>query len=293
MINKTVVNIAGVLMIYLVSNFSAQAQTGPNGYNPNSVRGVKKLRPIFGKPIFEADVMYRTTVWRKINLQEKQNQPFFSRDREITQVIIDAVRAKKLQPYEFNSSPTSDGVSSPMEYDYFLSKLSYYDEAVGDTADFRATDLYLIELKEDLIFDRRTSRMKHDIQSITLVIPQGANAASQLADVRLATFKYQDLYAYFKEVYEASQTKGIFEAVRACWYNPENPRRHMSLGDALELRLFSSRIIKVSNPADDSIITIVNNEFKGEEQKNAQKVLYMSQTLEYDLMEYEHNLWEY
>ena len=180
-----------------------------------------------------------------------------------------------------------------MEYDYFLSKLSYYDDAVGDTVAFRASDLYLIELKEDLIFDRRTSRMKHDIQSITLVIPQGTNAASELADVRIATFKYKDLYAYFKETYEASQQKGTFEGIRACWYNPENPRRHMSLADAMELRLFSSRIIKVSNPADDSIITIVNDEYKGQENKNAQKVLYMSQTLEYDLMEYEHNLWEY
>ncbi len=293
MMKKIILNITGVFVICLGSSLALQAQTGPHGYNPNSVRGEKPLLPIFGKPIYEADVMFRTTVWRKINLQEKQNFPFFSREREITQVILDGVKAQKLQPYEFNSSPTSDGVSSPMEYDYFLSKLSYYDESVGDTIDFRAVDLYLLELKEDWIFDRRTSRMKHDIQSITLIIPQGANAASELGDVRLATFKYKDLYAYFKKVYDKSQRKGTFESVRSCWYNPENPRRHMSLADALELRLFSSRIVKVANPADENLVTIVNREFKDQDQKSTKKVLYQSQTMEYKLMEYEHNLWEY
>ena len=67
----------------------------------------------------------------------------------------------------------------------------------------------------------------------------------------------------------------------------------MSLADAMELRLFSSRITKVSNPDDDNIITIVNKEYGDQDTKKAQKVLYLSQKIEYDLMEFEHNLWEY
>lgn len=285
--------ITGVLVFLLVLDVSVWAQYGPNGYNPNSVRGSKKSKPIFGQPIFESDIMYRTTVWRKINLREKQNKPFFSIENEITQVIIDAVKAKKLQPYEYNSSPTTDGVSSPMQYEDFLKKLSYYDDSVQDTVPLRATDLYILEMKEDLIFDRRRSRMYWDIQSVTMVIPQGTNQETQLGDLRLASFKYKDLYEYFKETYEESQKKGTFEDVRAFWYNPENPRRHMSLGDAMELRLFNSRITKVSNPDDADIVTIINKEYGDQDKRKAQKVLYLSQKLEYDLMEFEHNLWEY
>lgn len=285
--------ITGAFLCLLLLQTSGWAQTGPNGYNPNSIRGSKKSKPIFGQPIYESDVMYRTTVWRKINLKEKQNKPFFSIENEITQVIIDGVKTKKLQPYNYNASPSSDGVSSPMQYEDFLRRLSYYDPSVQDTIFLRATDLYLLKLKEDLIFDRRRSRMYWDIQSVTLVVPQGTNEETNLGDVHLATFKYKDLYEYFKETYEASQTAGTFESVRAFWYNPANPRRHMSLADALELRLFNSRITKVSNPADLNIVSIINKEYGEQDTKKSQKILYMSQKLAYDLMEFEHNLWEY
>lgn len=290
---KHILNLVGVLIFLLGSSLITSAQNGPNGHNPNSVRSSKKLKAIFSKPILEADIMYRTTVWRKINLKEKQNAPFFAIDREITEVILNGVKTKKLQPYEYPPSPTNNGVSRPMTYEDFLDKLAYYDDSISDTVAFRASDLYLMELKEEVIFDRRTSRMHHDIQSITLIVPQGTTPSSQMGDLRLATFKCKDLYVYFKETYEKSQQKGTIEDVRACWYNPANPRRHMSLADALELRLFSSRITKVSNPADDNLITIVNNEYKNQPKQNGRKVLYQSQTIQYNLMEYEHHLWEY
>lgn len=283
--------ITGVLLLLIT--ISGWAQEGPNGYNPNSVRGSKKSKQIFGKPIYEADVMYRTTVWRKINLKEKQNRSFFSIDNEITRVIIDGVRAKKLQPYQYQANPTNDGVSSPMQYEDFLKKLSYYDEDVQDTVLYRASDFYMLEMKEELVFDRRRSRMLRDIQSITLMVPQGTSKETEMGDLKLATFKYRDLYEYFKEVYEASQEKGTIEEVKAFWYNPENPRRHMSLADALELRLFSSRIIKVANPEDNNLVSLIEKEFGQDDPKKAQKILYLSQKLTYDLMELEHNLWEY
>ena len=84
--------ITGVLVFCLALDVPVWAQYGPNGYNPNSVRGAEKSRRIFGQPIFESDIMYRTTVWRIINLREKKNKPFFSIENEITQVIIDAVK---------------------------------------------------------------------------------------------------------------------------------------------------------------------------------------------------------
>ncbi|MEO1654298.1 MAG: gliding motility protein GldN, partial [Bacteroidota bacterium] len=236
-----------VCLFAVVDSF---AQIGPQGYNPNSVR-----------PILEDDVMYRTTIWRRINLLEKQNKPFFSFDNEVTRVIIDAVREKKVQAYYPKSNPRDTGFEEPMEMDEFEKNLSYYNDVFQDSVIIRPSELYILEVKEDLIFDRRRSRMYWDIQSLTMVIPQGTSPESEMGDIPFATFKFKDLYEYFREAYNASQEKGSFADLRAFWYNPENPRRHVALGDAFELRLFSSRIFKVSNPDDKDILNIVTEEY--------------------------------
>jgi gliding motility associated protien GldN len=281
---KKIVSVNLKVLFCLLISLSAFAQIGPQGYNPNSVR-----------PIYEADVMYRTTVWRRINLLEKQNKPLFSTENEITKVIIDAVKEGKLQPYYAKASPRLTGFEEPMDPTEFLSKMKFYDTNVGDSIEVKPYELYLLDIKEDLIFDRRRSRMYWDIQTVTLYLPQGAGGSggpAQMGDLTLANFKYKDLYEYFKKSYEESQEKGTFEELRSFWYNPENPRRHMSLADAFDLRMFSSRIWKVSNPDDDDIVTIINDEY-GSDPQAAKKVLYMSQKVEYDLMEFEHNLWEF
>ncbi|TAE75939.1 MAG: gliding motility protein GldN [Bacteroidetes bacterium] len=270
-----------LLFVALFITQSAHAQFGAQGYNPNSVR-----------PILESDIMFRTTVWRRINLLEKQNMPFFSRDNEITRVIIEGVKAKKLQPYNTTSGPRLTGFETPLSEADFNRNFKYFDTNLQDSIEVKPENLTTLEIKEDYIFDRRRSLRYWDIQSVTLVIPQGSTPGTQMGDLPFANFKFKDLYNYFKETYETSQEKGSFEEVRAHWYNPENPRRHMSLSDAFDLRLFSSRIFKVSNPKDDDINVIVNAEYANDP-KATRKILEMSQKTEYDLMEFEHNLWEF
>lgn len=278
---KRIISVNAVLLIVFAFADYAKAQIGPQGYNPNSVR-----------PILESDVMYRTTVWRRINLLEKQNKPFFSYQNEITRVIIEAVQEKKVQAYYVKSNPRLTGFEEPMEVEDFNKNLAYWNDQFQDSVKIRPSEMYILEMKEDLIFDRRRSRMYWDIQSITMVIPQGTTPEAEMGDIPFATFKFKDLYNYFKETYNESQEKGTFEDLRAFWYNPSNPRRHVSLADAFDLRLFSSRIFKVSNPDDKEVINIVNDEY-GDDPGAAKKVLYMSQKIEYDLMEFEHNLWEF
>lgn len=280
---KRIISVSVLAVLLGVAPISLFAQIGPQGYNPNSVR-----------PILEDDVMYRTTVWRKVNLLEKQNKPFFSQKNEITRVIIEAVTEKKVQPYIPSSDPRDNGFQTEMEHAECVSKLTkFYDPTYGDTVTIRPSELYLLELKEDLIFDRRRSRMYWDIQAVTIVMPQGTNQDTEMGELPIATFKFIELYEYFKTTYEESQEKGTFEDLRAFWYNPENPKRHLSLADAFDLRLFSSRIFKVANPDDNDIAGIVINEYGADNPETAKKVLYESQKVEYDLMEFEHNLWEF
>ncbi|MCR5887809.1 hypothetical protein LRS06_08460 [Hymenobacter sp. J193] len=55
------------------------------------------------RPIPNSDIMFRKTIWRMIDLREKQNKPMFSSGREISQVILDAVRRGELQAYKDDS----------------------------------------------------------------------------------------------------------------------------------------------------------------------------------------------
>ena len=38
------------------------------------------------------DKMYRMTIWRRVYMNEKINKSFFARNREISRILIDAVR---------------------------------------------------------------------------------------------------------------------------------------------------------------------------------------------------------
>jgi len=201
--------------------------------------------------------------------------------------------------------------------------MSFFAADIEEDKLLRGDQIYLLEIKEDLLFDKRRSRMYWDIQTVTLTVPQGAKGDGQMGNDRAGTFKYKDLYKFFQETFKESELRdaedvvntpserdstgkvisytstkrmvaqgGTPEARRGYWYNPQNQKKSMSFADAFELRLFSSRITKVSNPRNQNIVSIVAEEYPNDPNQ-AKMILYYSQKVEYDLIEYEHNLWEY
>lgn len=79
-----------------VAGGGAMAQEKANtGTNPNSVRGIN-----------ENDIMMKKTLWRRIDLKEKQNQSMFSKNNEISKYLIDAVKAGLIDAYENDSVTT-------------------------------------------------------------------------------------------------------------------------------------------------------------------------------------------
>jgi gliding motility associated protien GldN len=257
------------------------------GYNPNSVR-----------PIHESDIMFKRTVWRRMDLNEKQNRPFFATNAEITAFIIKSVKAGLLQPY------TNDSLTTKMPLEKFQENMLVPTEKVGlseeekkagfkqednsgwDTPaaggktaapaaapvadEYFAKDFTTLEIKEDIIFDKQRSRMYYDIQSLTIVLPPEKNPNG--LEKPIATFKYKDLAKLFRN------------DPKAIWFNAQNNKEHKNLADAFDLRLFHARIIKISNPDDNYLADIYEGGRKG---------LIASEQLEQQLMEFEHNLWEF
>src|ERR1700740_2347082 len=71
---------------------TAGSVNGDTGYNPLSVR-----------PIHASDIMWKKTLIRAIDLREKQNKPLFSKNREITKILIEAVEKGDVTPYANDS----------------------------------------------------------------------------------------------------------------------------------------------------------------------------------------------
>ncbi len=79
-----------------VAGGGAMAQEKPStGTNALSVRAIN-----------ENDIMMKKTLWRRIDLKEKQNQSMFSKNNEISKYLIEAVKAGLLDAYENDSVAT-------------------------------------------------------------------------------------------------------------------------------------------------------------------------------------------
>jgi hypothetical protein len=110
-----VVPAVGAVAILLLAGSSAIAQEkASTGANPMSVR-----------PIDDNDIMMKKTLWRRIDLKEKQNQSMFSKNNEISKYLMEAVKSGLLVAYE------NDSVKTPMTPEKFQQKILMPNQGGG------------------------------------------------------------------------------------------------------------------------------------------------------------------
>jgi gliding motility associated protien GldN len=226
--------------------------------------------------------MFRKTVWRFLDMNEKQNRNFMSVNKEITTLIIEYIKLGKLKAY-YSDSLDDGRILTEAEFaQNLMDPGNQMPDTVGMTAEekkqimsvdrtINPKQLTLIGLKEDVIFDKRRSRFYYDIMSLTIYIPAAMNPRGFNQPV--ATVKYKDVVELFKK------------DNRAIWFNRDNDAEHRNFADAFDLRLFASYIYKVSNPDNELIVDTYGGDLKAGR--------YGSEKVALDLMEFEHNLWEF
>ena len=246
----------------------------PDNYNKYSSR-----------PVLDKDIMYKKTVWRRLDMIEKQNKGFMSINHEIPTLIIEYIKLGKLKPYktdsldegliltdeQFSSNIKDPGVQAPDTTGMGNDEKAEAMKSYLNSANLDPKRMTLLGIKEDAIFDKKRSRMYYDIISVTVYIPAAINPRGFNQPV--ASVKYKDLVELFKK------------DNRAIWFNRENDAEHKNFVDAFDLRLFSSYIYKISNPNDEEIVDTYKGDLKAGR--------YGSEKAANDLMEFEHNLWEF
>lgn len=260
------------------------------------------------RPIPNSDIMFKKEIRRAVDLREKQNKPMFSEGKEISRVILEAVKRGEIQAYRndsLTSTFTPGELTANMSFAESTNELSDEEKAAGFTEadasddgwgapakpaagskpaaaaapagpatyEYRYKDLYQMEIKEDMIFDKKRSRMYHDIKTITLLVPSTLSSNTSGIEKPIGTFKYSDLVKMFR----ANPDKAI-------WFNPQNDAQHKNLADAFELWLFNSYIVQVSNPSNARLDEIYGGQQQG---------ILASQQAAADLIEYEYNLWSF
>jgi gliding motility associated protien GldN len=235
--------------------------------------------------------MFKKEVIRAIDLREKQNQPLYSAERELSKLLMDATLNGTIRPYssdslssgktlsiaDFQKRITIDNGEVEQDTAYMdeYEKQEYLENLANQnpTADyFFGKDLYQIELTEIIYFSSESSEMRYKIKAITIFLP--AEHPNNIRGIQqpIATYDFDAVMKAFEN------------NPNAIWYNPYNDSEHRSLANAFELRLFSSYIIKISNPNDDYITDQAGG--------NAKQGIIQSQEEAYDLLEFESNLWE-
>jgi hypothetical protein len=291
-----------ILLVGLTTALFAQQDTI---VNQNSVEKI---------PYYEQ--LYRFRVWRTVDLNEKQNAGFKSAKSDIAQFLLESIKSGAITVY--NDSLTtvmtpeqvtvSNKANMEAPYDakksYFINEpVSYngknYESTRNDnvahlptdtdwwqvsanqTEFFTKSNVVGIELVEDVIFDKRRSRLYYDPQAIGLL----ASKAGSTDISPIGYIKYKDFYDLVEKSFHS---KDMTVRDKVMWRNRYNPSENRSFVDAFKLRLFHGVILKVENPGDYSIQQIYerNGRTYGES-------VFARWEEEMKMMEKEHNLWEY
>lgn len=247
-----------------------------NTTNPYSIR-----------PIENKDIMWKKHYTRVMDLREKQNTPLMANGMELSTYLVAGVLSGKLTPYY------NDSLTQQMDLTYFTEKMTlpgfevpaidsfnveepWFPETVTapqtpEAQFYFPQQLYVLELNEYAIFDKQESKMKYDIQSLTLYIPADLPENVRGIQEPLVTFSYKECVEYFNELR------------LPIWFNRQNVQEHKYFSDAFDLRLFSSYIVKVSNP---------ENQFLQDVYGGVQEGIIASEQEKMRLMEFESELWE-
>ena len=303
-------NLKHILLLgFCLISMGVLAQESSLNPNPNSAH-----------PIDEADIQYRAQIWRKMDLNEKINQPFFAENNQISKFLIDGVKKGLLVPY------TNDSLNTKLSLEQFLDRLKIKGkldnggltaeeiaagfggdakpaaETTGGGADdgwggSKKTDASKAEKPVVDDFDKGPI-----VAGVEYYIPKQLSILEIKEDAiidRKRSRLYFDIQAITLKIPASQSDAGLEDIVASfrfkdlykffksnpncIWFNSTNEMQHRNMADAFDLRFFSARIIKKGNAGNKDIF---------DQFGDGKEALKKSQKLEQQLQDKEAEMWE-
>jgi gliding motility associated protien GldN len=238
-------------------------------------------KPIPYAPLREADVTFKRRVWRVLDLREKINLPLYFPIREtngmrsladllyraVTEEVSLRVYSNGSDDFSVEVTPTEVRKITNKTYERTVPSLidPSIDSTVVITEEFSPSRVKKFLIKEEWFFDRQRSVL--DVR-ILGICPLYENEDKDKGDTPL-------FWIYFPEARTLLAQYDIF--------NRSNPAERRSFDDMFWKRQFSSYIVKEENVYDRSI-----NEYK-----KGMDALLESQRIKEEIINFEHDLWEF
>ncbi|MCZ2486841.1 gliding motility protein GldN [Aquirufa antheringensis] len=289
-------------------SFGAWAQETSLNPNPNSAH-----------PIDEADIQYRAQIWRRMDLNEKINQPFFAENNQISKFLIDGVKAGVLPPY------SNDSLNTKLSLEQFLERLKLKGKlenggltaeeiAAGFGGDAKPAAAPATGGADDGWGTKKTETSNAEkpavddfdkgpiVAGVEYYIPKQLSILEIKEDAiidRKRSRLYFDIQAITLKIPASQSDAGLEDIVASfrfkdvykffknnpncIWFNSTNEMQHRNMADAFDLRFFSARIIKKGNAANKDIF---------DQFGDGKEALKKSQKLEQQLQDKEAEMWE-
>lgn len=242
----------------------------PKAYHHNMVFTYPYLR--------EADIMYSTRHWERIDLREKMNHHLYYPiqavpDRKsLYDVIMDGILTEGTIVEVFGDDRFERPLT-PEQVQNYASKIDTLRDPddpsiilLVDTTEIKSNNVIAWDIKSDWYFDKRRGEMKNRIIGLSPVVQ---NPETQEI--------YNLFWVWFPDARYALATHVAF--------NNHNNSSRLTYDQVFHIRMFSSTIYKEDNVYDRQV--------KDYKRNSPLEQLLEAERIKENLREFEHELWEY
>lgn len=242
-------------------------------------RDRQDMKPLDYEPIREADVFWSKNIWRIIDTRQKMNKPFSHPQKPLIEIIHSAAKRGEITVYDpavLNAdqfkqplSPVQVGVIGERNDSVVqIDPESGEEVMVAYNSPLTWDKITKYKVKEVWFFDENTGTMRVRIIGLAPVMEDYDEQGNYRGDMTMYWIPYASLRSMLAK-------QEVF--------NPGNDWQHYSWEDLFEMRKFQSYIYKESNVHDRNI----------QEYATALDAQLESERIKQELMEKEHDLWNY
>jgi len=243
-------------------------------YKQTSLRGAKPFA--FPKET-KGNIKFYKRIWRTIDLTDSVNKIFAVPGETLMQLIMDAIKYKKLIAYGDESFKQQLTYTKVMKIFTDSSIVPIFDSVSGEQTgsrtvfnDFNADSVIKFEIKEDIYFDKSRGRLITQIIGLAPVRRLKSTTGEVLGE-------QHPFWLYFP------QCRNLFAAREVI--DPQRDIYNESYDDLFIQRNFKTLIVKESNPADLRIRDKYPND-EAKQRKEAERI-------EREIQNYKKSLWKY